>query len=364
MFKRIMIYLIVMGVTVFNYFIYEDTIVKQILGAEIIFFFMSILYLILMRRNIIANLVPISEVAEKNKSVTIRVKVKNKSHFFSSNVTAFVSIENIASGKKKIIEVKISATGDSEKTGKKKVAIFQTGIYRINLLRVEYKDPLNLLSMKKKVNKSCELVVMPQMKLLMTDVTLRTQMFVGDAEEYSDRESGDDPTEIYQIREYTESDSVHDIHWKLSAKSDEILVKERAKPEGCPVVIWIDYNKKESKQRNYEMTMDLIASLLLSIREKGINHLVLWYDNELDAVVKKKVCKDENIYEALRRMMYIKPYKDLEAVKVLKDETLKRIDCSTLINVNFDCEMKLNEESVKIAKEGKQIKWEEIYLAL
>ncbi|MCR5836680.1 MAG: DUF58 domain-containing protein [Lachnospiraceae bacterium] len=364
MFKRIMVYLIVMGVTVFNYFMYEDTIVKQLLGAEIIFFFVSIIYLILMRRNIRADLVPISEVAEKNKSVTIRVKVKNKSKFFSSNVTAFVSIENIANGKKKIIEIKIPAISDSEKTGKKKVEMFQTGIYKITLLRVECNDVINLLSIKKKVNKSNELVVMPQMKLLMTDVTLRTQMFEGDAEEYSDRESGDDPTEIYQIREYTESDSVHDIHWKLSAKSDEILVKERAKPEGCPVVVWIDYNRKESRHRNYEMTMDLIASVLLSIKEKGINHLVLWYDNDLNEVVKKKVCKDENVYEALRRMMYIRPYRDLEAVKVLKDEILKRIEYSTLININFDCEMKLNEERVNIAKEGKQIKWKEIYLEL
>lgn len=55
---------------------------------------------------------------------------------------------------------------------------------------------------------------------------------------------GDDPSEIYQVREYRREDSLKDIHWKLTAAKEELVAKERAFPLGCAVLIWFDIREK------------------------------------------------------------------------------------------------------------------------
>lgn len=39
---------------------------------------------------------------------------------------------------------------------------------------------------------------------------------------------GDDPGETYDIREYRSGDSIRQIHWKLSGKLDDIMIREKA----------------------------------------------------------------------------------------------------------------------------------------
>lgn len=49
-------------------------------------------------------------------------------------------------------------------------------------------------------------------------------------EEYSPYQSGDDYTEIFELRKYRDNDNLHHIHWKASLKRNELLVKEGSQP--------------------------------------------------------------------------------------------------------------------------------------
>ena len=37
---------------------------------------------------------------------------------------------------------------------------------------------------------------------------------------------GNDPSEIFDIREYVPGDDIRSIHWKLSSKTDTLILKE------------------------------------------------------------------------------------------------------------------------------------------
>lgn len=54
----------------------------------------------------------------------------------------------------------------------------------------------------------------------------------GEGEAYSKTKPGDDPAELFGLREYREGDRLSRIHWKLSQKSEQLMVKEL----GLPVV--------------------------------------------------------------------------------------------------------------------------------
>ena len=76
-----------------------------------------------------------------------------------------------------------------------------------------------------KWKKKARIKIMPDFELMPLEITRRTREFQADAQEFSQQRRGDDPPEIYQVREYRERDSLKDIHWKLSAREEELMVK-------------------------------------------------------------------------------------------------------------------------------------------
>ena len=54
---------------------------------------------------------------------------------------------------------------------------------------------------------------------------------------YSGNRPGDDPGETYDIREYQLGDSIRQIHWKLSGKLDDVMIREKSFPVDDTVLI-------------------------------------------------------------------------------------------------------------------------------
>ena len=79
-----------------------------------------------------------------------------------------------------------------------------------------------------------------------------TRNFFGEAEIYDDFHPGDDPSEIFGVREFRAGDKMQSIHWKLSAKSDDLLVRENSQPKACPLVFLLEppNSKKKWKKKN------------------------------------------------------------------------------------------------------------------
>ena len=96
--------------------------------------------------------------------------------------------------------------------------------------------------------------ILPECHLIPVEITRKTREFIAESDEYFDRENGDDPSEVYQIREYRDMDSLRDVHWKMSAKAEELLVKEHGKPKGCVVLIWLNL-KADTKKKILEMSI-------------------------------------------------------------------------------------------------------------
>ena len=55
---------------------------------------------------------------------------------------------------------------------------------------------------------------------------------------------GSDQREMFDIREYAPGDDVRSIHWKLSAKADELIVRQASDPSHYDIVILPDFGRK------------------------------------------------------------------------------------------------------------------------
>lgn len=77
--------------------------------------------------------------------------------------------------------------------------------------------------------------------------------------EYSKRVSGDDPSEIFDIREYREGDRIRRIHRWLSEKHDTIIIKDFGEPIVSKVLILVDFS---DSIRLSETTLEVLYGVL------------------------------------------------------------------------------------------------------
>lgn len=346
---RLLLYVLVSGLTLYCFFIYEDPVLSGLLAAEGLCLILVLVQVLVLWKKIQPSLLPVLPLAEKNQKIPVKMKIQNRSRMPVFRFRIRLTAENQFTGEKQKLFTGGSLKPKEEKIISLGLAAGECGSIRIRLEKVEVYDCLSLLKLSWRENQSRKAGILPKCHILPLEITRRTREFVADAEEYSDRESGKDPAEIYQIREYREQDSLHDIHWKLSAKEEELLVKEHGKPLGCAVLLWIDLEKtggrKREKQKHPSASLlEAAASLSLSLLEEKCVHMAAWYEKENHRVVKKRIGREEHIYEFLNRILYAELYDSREEAGQLREEAFRGIVFSTVVEFGLTGTVTVNGE--------------------
>lgn len=76
---------------------------------------------------------------------------------------------------------------------------------------------------------------------------------------------GSDTTEVFDLRAYQPGDDIHTIHWKLSQKTDELLVREPADSPRYDTLILMDAGRFEHLVPRDPKQLSLTVGLTLSI---------------------------------------------------------------------------------------------------
>lgn len=85
---------------------------------------------------------------------------------------------------------------------------------------------------------------------------------------------GHDFAEVSDIREYRPGDRLRDIHWKLSVKSDELIVKERISMAGSEMVIVMEFLDSYEGTERIITTADMLGNSFF--KQKVPVRLLLW----------------------------------------------------------------------------------------
>ena len=85
-----------------------------------------------------------------------------------------------------------------------------------------------------------------------------------DSEDYAPNRRGSDPTEAYQYREYLPGDSLHSIHWKLSAKQDNLMVREASLPVSRSLLVFW-----EKRGNDLDAQAEVYFSLCQALCQQG-----------------------------------------------------------------------------------------------
>ena len=118
------------------------------------------------------------------------------------------------------------------------------------------------------------------------------------------RSIGDDLSEIGDIREYRKGDMIHSIHWKLSARFDQLMVRDPGDTADTTFLVFLDLYPGENGVPRSEMDMfyDKAAAMSWEMLRAGLRHDVLWAREQM--LVRHTVRDEASFREMLLALIH------------------------------------------------------------
>ncbi len=348
--KRTIVYVLVVILSVYLFFVYDDQIMTGILLLEIVYPVLSVIYLYKIGRMFEIKIGYVPNMAEKKNKIRAEIVIKNRLKVRSIRYRVRMHITNRYF--KRSIHKKASGILEPAKSGKIYFVFSSdySGSLKFVLDSVEIYDLLGVFYRTIKIKKKKYIGIMPSFELMPLEITRRTREFAADADKFSDEKSGDDPSEIYQVREYRMQDSIRSIHWKMSAKEDKIMVKEQGFPMGCVVLIWLNLYKKGMKGKGISALLEKAADLSMTLTEERCIHMIAWFDEKNLRVVKLRVDSEQSVYEWVWRLIEAEPFENSELESIYYSETFRGEYFSSIAVVDGMGNLTVNKEKQEIPK--------------
>lgn len=188
------------------------------------------------------------ETARPGETVEIVISVRNSSYFFALRSVWFLTIGNSfyeTSDKHRLL-----LAIPPRRTRRFPMQVTVTDLGRTVFACQEYDvcDLLGIFSIHADCIMEGCLCILPSPKPVMPALVSEAHSGVAELSESSRK--GNDHSEISDIRTYRAGDRPKDIHWKLSARNKELLVKERVSLAGSEHVLLLDlpHTKAEAEQ--------------------------------------------------------------------------------------------------------------------
>jgi len=171
---------------------------------------------------------------------------------------------------------------------KSSIIMKRRGLYEVGIKEVELYDIFGLFKFKRSINIIEEILVLPKQILLYSSVG--KNITSEDGEEKMKRKVGEDRTIISHIRDYIEGDNINSVHWKLSSKKDDLIVKVYDRPNDNNIMIIADMQAHEFEDADlWEDSGDAVVEASLAIALKCVYEdkscVLYWYDAQQSSII-------------------------------------------------------------------------------
>lgn len=257
-----------------------------------------------------AELVSTVHVAKKGEMIPISIQLNNPTIFPISNLTIYLSYKNAYSPKRYKKDFTVSIDKRTNTSVICNILSDYAGNLEVSLKKIRIYDYLKLFSLRKKLTGEVKVAVLPFFyEILENSITNRNRQMM-ESDNYSSTKSGDDPSEVFAIREYREGDRPQRIHWKLSIKQDQLMIKDFSDPLNCSVLVFVNLSIPEEEDAlvYIDALLECALSLSYSLVTKGQIHYFSWYDEKHGISRRIRVAQEKELFEAVDGLLQSVPY--------------------------------------------------------
>lgn len=274
---------------------------------------------------------------ETGNKVLIFLECKNKSFFPFFACEYVFTLQNLYNPND--IQHKVSLPVLPKRNNKIQIPVetARSGLLSMEISVFSISDYLHFVTKEILLSLRIQVPVLPPT----TDVSLPSTAPVSDGmDEYTENDNkGNLSSDIKEIREYRPGDRLQRIHWKLSAKLDELLVKEMAHTTTLSLVVLPECNRN---------CIDDTASVLRSVMEE------LWKREERFEVCLYNhgacefnyflITEENQIMECLIHFFYMPLYDDGATAKDMYFSSYQK--AATILHINGTNLVRLDSENI------------------
>ena len=243
------------------------------------------------------------------QQIAVVLKVTRKSRLPLGAVRILLVFDNILYGDKKEARVWLQPGEHREMTFTYIFEASDCGNVKTSAKTAEYQDLMGLAVFRRPVEISRETLVDPPEIRLNMELLKRpeTKSF---GEMYNQKK-GQDISEVSGLREYVPGDSMNSIHWKLSGKLDELIVREFGQPSNYNTLILYEMMKKNGEKEIPNSCNNAVLALTVSL---SMSMLELNLEHNVGRVLNKDIqivpVNSMDTYEQMQMNLLCKPIVD------------------------------------------------------
>ena len=263
----------------------NETITLALLAALIVMPAVSIGLLGLSGRNLRISMDRENQISE---NPVMRVRIENPDFVPLSSVEAEVVCTNLRTGEADSYIISNTPRPKSTQTIDLEILPKHAGRYEIAVASATISDPLQLSSRNIDCADRHYVTVMPE--LFEMQLSYASDAAMLESDRTADSRRGNDPGEVRGIREYVPGDPVRNIHWKLSEKTDKLLVKELGNPVTDQFLVILDTAHEICRDpAALEATASVFVSLIDTLQRDSTGLSIAWTDPETGKAVIRKI---------------------------------------------------------------------------
>ena len=241
--------------------------------------------------------------AEVGDELRVYVRVKNPARLGGARVRMNLLINYELEGKVHTEKMRF-VTERSEQMTACLVSARHCGQITCRIEKLKLYDYLWLFALPGKASHDrCSFTIMPRLPEI-DPVAVPTLKEDFESSIYAQMRPGRDYSEVYEIRSYREGDPISSIHHKLSAKREELVVREGSFPVGSRLMLLPILPDWSASIEDCEEVLTAAFSVSSFLTESGQSHVIAWLcEDEPSGLMQTTVSDEASFYEAAACVM-------------------------------------------------------------
>lgn len=214
---------------------------------------------------------------KKNENIIGELQVVHEGIFPIFYGKAFFRIENLLTDETEEFDLSITLMRKEEGSSSFDFNPVHTGLIQIKLQKIELYGLLGCMKKSIPVNVCREIMIMPDTFDL--EVSLHPMLCMHEEGEKTVKaQRGFDPGIYDGIRPFRDGDSIKSIHWKLTGKTEEYVVRELGMPAIMLPVLYLETVMEQNTPAMIDAMMETFVSISQRLIEEGFLHFLCWYE--------------------------------------------------------------------------------------
>ena len=273
MLKNRIFYLVLLVIVVLIYILTNTYYTLMLLVMSILLPLVSQVLMLFSERGLdIALQVPVTT---EKKDAAIKYVFHNRSRMPVARIVFTIRMENQMTGASSERKAALSIGGRDTAEIELKLTDCKAGTVTISTERIRMYDAFGLFVAKEKDIPGQDMIVYPNVRDIEVYMEQSVEIY-GDGSRYLPDKPGNDVSEVLDMRAYVPGDEIRRIHWKLSSKTDKLMVRDFSRPLNFSVFLLIELNYGSEDMVDAQVETGLAISR--GLMENGVNHDMGWFD--------------------------------------------------------------------------------------